>query len=113
MRLIENAGARIEGIMCDNYAANRKLHDVLRKTSKVSEDSYKVIPIDGRRYLYWLFDPNDLLKCTRNNWVSEEMQTIEIWRKLRTEKMRQLRMNVLLQLGKIWLTYINRKTIMM
>ena len=73
---VERAGGRVIGSITDNHKINQqycKLFDFpgdCRATAKH--------PLDKERVWFLLFDTVHLLKCIRNNWISEKCQKISL-----------------------------------
>ena len=76
LKLVEKAGGRCIGLMCDNHASNRSVYTSLRTDPNIT---FKTLhPMDSSRHLYLLHDPVHLMKCVRNNWLSEKKQTLTL-----------------------------------
>ncbi|KAF2346076.1 hypothetical protein FHG87_023168 [Trinorchestia longiramus] len=73
---VERAGGRVIGSITDNHKVNQqycKLFDRLGDCNATAKH-----PFDNKRVWFLLFDTVHLLKCIRNNWISEKGQKISL-----------------------------------
>ena len=71
---VEMAGGRVIGSITDNHKVNQqycKLFDRLGDSCALVKH-----PLDNERVWFLLFDTVHLLKCIRNNWISEKCQKV-------------------------------------
>ena len=71
---VEKAGGHVLGSITDNHKVNQqycKLFDRLGSSNAIVKH-----PLDNERVWFLLFDTVHLLKCIRNNWLSEKCQKI-------------------------------------
>ena len=72
--LVESSGCVVLGSITDNHKVNQqycKLFDLIY-------DYQAIHPLDGNRFWFLLFDTVHLLKCIRNNWISEKCQKLSL-----------------------------------
>ena len=68
--VVERAGGIVIGSMTDNHKVNQRFNAIFDKKSSCEA----LHPLDNQRPWFLLFDSVHLLKCIRNNWVSEKCQ---------------------------------------
>ena len=66
--MVESCGGVVLGSMTDNHKINQIFCGLFVKKSLAEA----VHPLDANRVWYLLFDSVHLLKCLRNNWISEK-----------------------------------------
>ena len=72
--VVERAGGIVIGSMTDNHKINQRFNAIFDKKSSCEA----LHPLDNQRPWFLLFDSVHLLKCIRNNWVSEKCQKLTI-----------------------------------
>ena len=70
--MIENAGGTVIGSITDNHKVNQHYC----KLFKLKSDHCAEHPLDGSRNWFLLYDTVHLLKCVRNNWLTEKSQKL-------------------------------------
>lgn len=70
--VVERSGGIVLGSMTDNHKINQQFCKLFEHKS----DSEAVHPLDNQRVWYLLYDSVHILKCIRNNWISEKMQKL-------------------------------------
>lgn len=78
-KVVESAGGRVLGSITDNHKVNQQFCKQF-VAGEPSRDISAIVPhpLDSRRLWFLLFDTVHLLKCIRNNWISEKCQTISL-----------------------------------
>ena len=91
LEIVNAAGGHCIAIISDNHAANRTVHDDLRKNFPLhqptltisaenvewTKQTFKIAhPCRRGRTLHLLFDSVHLFKSIRNNWLTEKMQKL-------------------------------------
>ena len=66
--LIENAGGIVIGSITDNHKINQHYCELF----ELKESHCAVHTLDNNRDWFLLYDTVHLLKCIRNNWLSEK-----------------------------------------
>ena len=66
--IVEKCGGQIVGSITDNHKVNQNYCKLFEKKS----DHEAVHPLDDSRSWFLLFDPVHILKCIRNNWITEK-----------------------------------------
>lgn len=65
--LLENVGAKVEGMVCDGAATNRKIWSEFGVSGQINNvKNYFIHPSDNKRKMYVLSDTPHLIKCVRN-----------------------------------------------
>lgn len=65
--LLENVGAKVEGMVCDGAATNRKIWSEFGVSGQINNvKNYFIHPSDDKRKMYVLSDAPHLIKCVRN-----------------------------------------------
>lgn len=72
--LVEKCGGIVHGSITDNHKVNQNYCSLFTK-SKPHEASH---PLDSSRKWYLLFDTVHLLKCIRNNWLTEKNKELSL-----------------------------------
>lgn len=75
--LVEKSGGIVIGSITDNHKINQ--HYCTLFTRKANYEA--VHPLDEERTWYLLYDSVHLLKCVRNNWITEKCQKLSIDKK--------------------------------
>lgn len=75
--LVEQSGWTVLGSITDNHKINQKYCTLFNRVC----DSQAIHPLDDTRIWYLLFDTVHLLKCIRNNWITEKTQKISLDKK--------------------------------
>ena len=71
--LLENAGAKVVGILCDGAKTNRKMWTEFGISGKFeSMKNFFTNPIDENREIYAFSDTPHLFKCIRNRLINRE-----------------------------------------
>jgi len=70
--LVENSGGIVLGSITDNHKINQQFCKLFDRI----HDFQAIHPLDASRFWYLLFDTVHLLKCIRNNWISEKCQKL-------------------------------------
>lgn len=70
--LIENCGGFVIGSITDNHKINQRYNTLFNRRNNYSAFH----PLDSKRHWYLLYDTVHLLKCIRNNWISEKSQML-------------------------------------
>ena len=73
-RIIEKAGGTVVGSITDNHKVNQQYCKLFQRT----KDYCAIHPLDENRFWYLLYDTVHLLKCIRNNWITEKCQRITL-----------------------------------
>ena len=73
---VERSGGLVIGSITDNHKVNQQYCKLFDRPSDCSATA--VHPLDNTRVWYLLFDTVHLLKCIRNNWISEKCQKISL-----------------------------------
>ena len=72
--MIEKSGGFVLGSMTDNHKINQQYCKLFkRKTDWEAEH-----PLDNQRVWFLLFDSVHILKCIRNNWITEKCQKLSL-----------------------------------
>ena len=66
--IVENAGGVVLGSITDNHKINQHYCKLFKRIT----DFEAVHPLDPHRLWYLLYDTVHLLKCVRNNWITEK-----------------------------------------
>ena len=72
--LVETSGGIVLGSITDNHKVNQQFCKLFNRT----HDFLAIHPLDDSRSWYLLFDTVHLLKCIRNNWISEKCQKLSL-----------------------------------
>jgi len=72
LQLVESVGYKVVSLLSDNNRINRNVFAAM--CGGVLKPSI-VHPLDSTRQLFFLFDPVNLLKTIRNNWINQIDQT--------------------------------------
>ena len=71
-QVVESCGGQVVGSITDNHKVNQSYCNQF-----VRNQSFEAIhPLDQTRVWFLLFDSVHLLKCIRNNWISEKSKTL-------------------------------------
>ena len=73
--LVEKCGGIVAGSITDNHKINQNYCTLFPSLSVPFKATH---PLDKNRVWYLLFDPVHILKCIRNNWISEKCKTITL-----------------------------------
>ena len=73
---VENAGGRVIGSITDNHKVNQQYCKLFDQAADCTATARH--PQDNDRLWFLLFDTVHLLKCIRNNWISEKCQKISL-----------------------------------
>jgi len=71
---VEKAGGLIIGSITDNHKINQQYCKLFSRIS----DCEAIHPLNEERRWFLLFDTVHLLKCIRNNWISEKTQSLTV-----------------------------------
>ncbi len=74
---VEKAGGIVIGSITDNHKVNQNYCRLFTRNDKKAPHK-AVHPLDKNRTWFLLFDTVHLLKCIRNNWISEKTQTLTL-----------------------------------
>ena len=76
-RRVEEAGGHVLGSITDNHKVNQQFCKIfdLEDPEKTAVAKH---PLDGERAWFLLFDTVHLLKCIRNNWITEKTKQIQL-----------------------------------
>ena len=74
---VEKCGCILVGSITDNHNVNQNFCKLFSK-SCASQKFKAIHPLDVKRVWFLLFDPVHLLKCIRNNWITEKCTKITI-----------------------------------
>ena len=72
--IIENYGGVVLGSITDNHKINQNFCKLFNRVT----DFKAIHPLNDNRYWYLLFDTVHILKCLRNNWISEKCQKLSL-----------------------------------
>ena len=72
--LVEKSGGIVIGSITDNHKINQQFYKLFNRTC----DFQAIHPLDDTRFWYLLFDSVHLLKCIRNNWITEKSQKLSL-----------------------------------
>ena len=72
--IVENAGGVVVGSITDNHKINQHYCKLFTRKS----DFEAVHPLNPERPWFLLYDSVHLLKCIRNNWISEKCQKLSL-----------------------------------
>ena len=72
--MVEAAGGFVIGSITDNHKINQKYCNLF--TKKTQYEAYH--PLDNTRSWFLLFDTVHLLKCLRNNWITEASKQLTL-----------------------------------
>ena len=72
-QLVESSGGVVLGSITDNHRINQQFCKLFQQTSA---DYQAIHPLDSSRFWFLLFDTVHLLKCIRNNWITEKCQKL-------------------------------------
>ena len=75
--LVEKCGGIVQGSITDNHKVNQNYCSIFDRPS-LSEPFLATHPLDQTRVWYLLFDPVHILKCIRNNWITEKTRKLSI-----------------------------------
>lgn len=82
--LIEQAGAFVDGLVCDGASTNRKMWSEFGVSGKKQPEdekfqnrNYFINPADDSRKIYVFSDTPHLFKCIRNNLMSRNFKVIK------------------------------------
>ena len=75
--LVEKSGGVVIGSITDNHRINQQFCKLFDR----SHDFLAIHPLDATRSWYLLLDTVHLLKCIRNNWLSEKCQMLSLDKK--------------------------------
>ena len=70
--VVERSGGIVRRSMTDNHKINQQYTKLFTQRS----DSEAVHPLDHQRKWFLLFDSVQILKCIRNNWITEKLQKL-------------------------------------
>lgn len=71
--LLEEAGAIVDGVVCDGAATNRAMWNQLGISGRLDScHHYFEHPVDGARKVYVFSDVPHLVKCARNRLLSQK-----------------------------------------
>ena len=73
---VEKAGGRVIGSITDNHKVNQQYCKLFDRPGDCSATAKH--PLDNKRLWFLLFDTVHLLKCIRNNWISEKCQRMSL-----------------------------------
>jgi len=77
--LLENVGAKIDGMVCDGAATNRKLWTEFEVSGQINKvKNYFSHPSDNKRKIYVLSDASHLIKCVRNRLHDKKILKVKI-----------------------------------
>ena len=68
--VVENHGAIVLGSVTDNHKINQQYRKIFNRIT----DCQAIHPLVDQRVWFLLFDTVHLLKCLRNNWISDKCQ---------------------------------------
>ncbi|KAH6946427.1 hypothetical protein HPB50_013341 [Hyalomma asiaticum] len=72
--MLENAGALVDGIVCDEAATNRKMWAHLGVSGKLDEArNFSEHPVNGERKVFAFSDVPHLFKCVRNRLLKQRL----------------------------------------
>lgn len=71
---IESTGGTVLDSITDNHKVNQQYCKLFSRREDYSADH----PLDPQRVWLLLYDTVHLLKCIRNNWLSEKTQTLSL-----------------------------------
>ena len=74
--VVENSGGIVVGSITDNHKINQLYCKSFVREGECSAKAKH--PLDERRNWFLLFDTVHLLKCIRNNWLTEKCQTLTL-----------------------------------
>ena len=74
--VVERSGGRVVGSITDNHKVNQHYCKLFEHPGGCS--AIATHPLDNRRVWFLLFDTVHLLKCIRNNWISEKCQRLSL-----------------------------------
>ena len=74
--IVENAGGVVIGSITDNHKVNQQYCKLFPGFSELKAQGDHIL--DSERPWFLLFDTVHLLKCIRNNWISEKNKTLEL-----------------------------------
>ena len=74
--LVEKTGGIVLGSITDNHKINQLYCKMFDKEEESSASAKH--PLDANRSWYLLFDTVHLLKCIRNNWITEKSQRLTL-----------------------------------
>lgn len=75
-RKVEGAGGVVLGSITDNHKINQQYCTMFSRPTYCPASATH--PLDQNRVWHLLFDSVHLLKCIRNNWISEKCQTLSL-----------------------------------
>jgi len=73
---VERAGGRVIGSITDNHKVNQHYCKLFDRSGNCNATVNH--PLDRKRPWFLLYDTVHLLKCIRNNWISEKCQKISL-----------------------------------
>lgn len=73
---VERSGGRVLGSITDNHKVNQQYCKLFHRPGDCRATAEH--PLDDKRVWFLLFDTVHLLKCIRNNWLSEKCQKISL-----------------------------------
>ena len=73
--LVEKCGGIVSGSITDNHKINQNYCTLFPSRSVSFKATH---PLDQNRFWYLLFDPVHILKCLRNNWITEKCNKLTI-----------------------------------
>lgn len=71
--IVEKCGGIVLGSITDNHKINQAYCELFSRPSAIYE---AVHPLDETRPWFLLFDPVHILKCIRNNWITEKLRKL-------------------------------------
>jgi hypothetical protein len=74
--VVERSGGYVVGSITDNHKVNQQYCKLFDRPDDCSATGKH--PLDNGRVWYLLFDTVHLLKCIRNNWITEKCQMISL-----------------------------------
>lgn len=72
--IVEMSGGIVLGSMTDNHKINQQYCKLFNRITECQA----IHPLDDQRVWYLLFDTVHLLKCLRNNWITEKCQKLSL-----------------------------------
>lgn len=71
---VENSGGVVLGSITDNHKINQQFCKMFDRV----HDFQAIHPLDSQRAWYLLYDTVHILKCIRNNWLTEKCQKLSL-----------------------------------
>ena len=74
--VIEKCGGTVVGSITDNHKINQRYSRSFNRIENEMDPCQAIHPLDESRIWFLLFDPVHLLKCIRNNWITEKCRKL-------------------------------------